>query len=386
MDNHNHKDEFYTKQILTYMGNKRKFITIIQSIINDIKKDLGKGREITIGEGFSGSGILSRLFKNNSNTIYVNDIAGYSNTINKCYLSTLNKSQIKIIHSFIDKANLFVKQIIDNNGYDTISKTHIPKFIQKYWAPKSDHIQENERVYFTSLNGKLIDAYMYFILKYVPNNIRHYLLAPLLVQCSIHNNTSGHFSAFYKDKQGIGSYGGSKNIDLNRITKPITIPYPILSNHKCNVNITQMDTNDWVKNIPELDLVYYDPPYNKHPYCIYYFLLDIINNWDTTITIPETNRGQPKNWNQSKYCSIKYATKTFQELIKNTSAKYILLSYNDGGIISLQKIQEILTKYGKVSTIPVDHKTYNKMKGIANYKRKNENVQVKEFLWLLKKS
>ena len=52
--NHNHKDEFYTKQILTYMGNKRKFITIIQSIIDDIKKDLGKGREITIGEGFSG--------------------------------------------------------------------------------------------------------------------------------------------------------------------------------------------------------------------------------------------------------------------------------------------------------------------------------------------
>ena len=47
--------------------------------------------------------------------------------------------------------------------------------------------------------------------------------------------------------------------------------------------------------ISECDIMYYDPPYNKHPYCIYYFLLDIINNWDIEQEIPDTNRGQPKN-------------------------------------------------------------------------------------------
>ena len=42
-------------------------------------------------------------------------------------------------------------------------------------------------------------------------------------------------------------------------------------------------------------------------------------------------------------------------------------------------------KYGKLSKIPVEHKTYNKMKGIANYKRKKENIKINEFLWLLDK-
>ena len=49
---------------------------------------------------------------------------------------------------------------------------------------------------------------------------------------------------------------------------------PILTEHKANVHISQQNTNDWIKNLPEVDLIYYDPPYNKHPYNIYYFLLD----------------------------------------------------------------------------------------------------------------
>ena len=33
--------------------------------------------------------------------------------------------------------------------------------------------------------------------------------------------------------------------------------------------------------------------------------------------------------------------------------------------------------------IPVEHKTYKRMQGIAAYKRKKEHEDVKEFLWLL---
>ena len=65
------------------------------------------------------------------------------------------------------------------------------------------------------------------------------------------------------------------------------------------------------------------PPYNKHPYNIYYFLLDIINNWDTDIEIPETYRGQPKNWKKSPYCSFVKAKKSFEDLIKKYSFKNI---------------------------------------------------------------
>ena len=146
-----------------------------------------------------------------------------------------------------------------------------------------------------------------------------------------------------------------------------------------------MDTNEWVKTLPEVDVIYYDPPYNKHPYSIYYFMLDIINNWNIEIKIPDTYRGQPKNWLKSKYNSFSNAEEVFEDLIKNTKAKYIILSYNNGGIIPLENLDKILQKYGTLKKIPVIHKTYNKLKGIANYKRKTEKIKIKEFLWLLKK-
>ena len=74
-------DEFYKKQIITYLGNKRKFVGIIEEIIITLENKTKK--ILALGDGFSGSGILSRVFKNK---VCTNDIAGYSNTINKCYL------------------------------------------------------------------------------------------------------------------------------------------------------------------------------------------------------------------------------------------------------------------------------------------------------------
>ena len=129
--------------------------------------------------------------------------------------------------------------------------------------------------------------------------------------------------------------------------------------------------------------MYYDPPYNKHPYNIYYFLLDIINTWDTNIEIPDSYRGQPKNWEKSNYCSFKKAKETFEQLIKHTKAKFILLSYNNKGIIPLKDIDEILMKYGTLQKFPVNHKVYNKFIGIAAKKYKKKNEKIEEYLWLL---
>ena len=371
----NKLDKYYTDQILTYMGNKRKFVEKIEHIIRYIEEQEKKPeKSLKIAEGFSGSGILSRLFKNNSSFFHVNDLAGYSKTLNLCYLSNPTKVDQYYINNLIDKANDFV----DN------SSENYEKFVSKHWSfSESCKNKKEKRLYYSYENALRIDKYMHFI-KTVHKSHRHYLLAPLLVQCSIHNNTNGQFSAFYKDVDGIGKLGGKKEVDIKRIAGQIKLPYPLFSNHKSGKKVYQMDTNEWVKNIGEVDIMYFDPPYNKHPYNIYYFLLDIINNWDTSIEIPDTNRGQPKNWKKSDYNSIKKAKKTFTNLIKNTKSKWIILSYNDGGIVPISEIDEILKEKGEVQKIPIEYLVYNKLKGIASYKRKNENKKVREFLWVVK--
>lgn len=365
------KNDYLEKQIITYMGNKRKIISYISDIVDELEKK--EGHSLTIGDGFSGSGIVSRLFKTKASSLYSNDLAGYSLTLNQCFLDNPTPKKIEEITKYIHLANEHVetKTLSDND-----------MFVSKHWSPQGT-INENHRVYFTEENGRRIDLYRNFITT-LPKKIQPFVLSQLLIQCSVHNNTNGQFSAFFKDKSAkIGKYGGENNIDYKRITAPISLEQPILVKHDCNVFISQNDTNQWCKKIPELDLIYYDPPYNKHPYNIYYFLLDIINNWDKSITVPNTNRGQPKDWKQSQYNSLKRAKETFIDLISNTKAKYILLSYNNGGIIPIEQMDAILEQFGEVSKIPINHKVYNRLKGLSNYKRKQEYKDVKEFLWLV---
>lgn len=379
------KSIYLQKQILTYMGNKRKLLTNIDDIISLIEKDFGE-KIYSIGEGFSGSGVVSRLLKTKCSKLFVNDIAGYSKSLNECYLTSfdsLTAGDKKNIKHHIDVCNEFML------GYNfaTFEPMSADSFISKHWAADDDqNIQENERVYFTKDNATRIDRAMKYINTFVEVKYRKFLLAPLLVESSIHNNTNGQFSAFFKDEtKSKGMFGGKKNVDIKRITGQIKLPYPILINTGATPIISQMDTNEWINQIEQVDLIYYDPPYNKHPYNIYYFLLDIINDWNMDISIPNTYRGQPKNWIKSPWCSFSKAKDMFDKLIKQTKekTKFLLLSYNNGGIIPIKEIDSLLNKYGSVYKIPVEHKTYNKLKGIAAYKRKKKVSEVKEFLWLV---
>lgn len=364
-------DNFLKKQIPTYMGNKRKLLKNINEIIKKIELNLN--RKLIIGDGFAGSGIVSRLFKTCCSELYTNDIAGYTNTLNHCFLSTPSKKT---------KCSL-EKIILEANSYADDIKSKCEPWIQLHWCAKNeDNVQENDRVYYTRENAVRIDKYRYYIDKFVESSYKKYLLAILLVEASIHVNTNGQFSAFYK-KDGKGAYGGKTGTDMHRITKKIELYMPNFSPNKSKIHISQMDTNNWVKKIPKIDVMYYDPPYNKHPYSIYYFMLDIINNWDTSQKIPSSYRGQPKTWVKSKYNSFKHASDAFEDLIKNTKSRYIIISYNNCGIIPIPELDKILKKYGTLEKIPVTHKTYNKLKGIANYKRQAPSKIIKEFIWLL---
>ena len=69
------------------------------------------------------------------------------------------------------------------------------------------------------------------------------------------------------------------------------------------------------------------------------------------------------------------------DLIRDTNSKYILLSYNNEGLISSDEIKSILKKYGYVN---LKKQSYNTFRGSRNLK--NRNIKVKELLWVLEKN
>ena len=96
---------YFTDQIITYLGNKRKLIPMIAESIDKIKVSLDK-KYINSFDGFSGSGVVSRLLKVHSKKLIVNDLEYYCYVINSCYLSSPTLIQRKEINDKIDYLNI----------------------------------------------------------------------------------------------------------------------------------------------------------------------------------------------------------------------------------------------------------------------------------------
>ena len=373
-----------TPQLLTYMGNKRKLLPHIHQLLSHVSKELG--RTVSFADPFSGSGVVARmaLAAPECHHVIANDNATYAHLCNLCYLRPLSSESYATVCSLIDIANALPPPPEDNH------------WVARHWAPRDDaHILDGERCYFTRENALVIDSIRNFIdSDAVPHGLKPYLLAPLLVQCSIHNNTNGQFAAFYKDEHGIGAFGGKKAVDIKRITQRIVLPYPqwpVAFGDAPNVSLTCKDVLEWANDTlatgnEPIDFVYLDPPYNKHPYNIYYFLLEIIAKWDKNICVPDSYRGQPKNWERSPFNSSVHAYTAFQQLIHQTNARFIAVSYYDAGILSIADIDSILAAFGDVQRFPIDHSSvYAKLHGIGSYKRATPKESAKEYLWLLRK-
>ena len=63
---------FLTNQIITYLGNKRALIGIIEKEVEAISLKLGK-EKLVCADLFSGSGIVARMLKRHSSRLIVND-------------------------------------------------------------------------------------------------------------------------------------------------------------------------------------------------------------------------------------------------------------------------------------------------------------------------
>jgi adenine-specific DNA-methyltransferase len=363
----NENDEYLTQQLITYIGNKRALLEFIENGIKKVQKKLGKEKLKTF-DVFSGSGIVARYFKQFSDLLIVNDLEKYSAIINQCYLSNENERNItglKYYHSELTEK-------LKNNLKKGI--------ISELYAPKNDEkIEHDERVFYTSRNAMYIDTARQLI-NAIPSNDQKYFLAPLLSEASIHANTSGVFKGFYKNKEtGIGQFGGSNKDALFRITGNIELPFPVFSRFNCETIISNGDSNEIIKDLPEVDLAYLDPPYNQHPYGSNYFMLNLILDYTYPENISKIS-GIPEDWNRSSYNKNYMALQSLTELVSNIKAKYVLISFNSEGFITIDQMKEMLSKIGKFEILETK---YNTFRGSRNLN--NREIHVKEYLYLLEK-
>jgi adenine-specific DNA-methyltransferase len=364
------KNPFFSSHLITYIGNKRRLLPFLYKGFLKVRQRLGK-EKLVILDGFVGSGATARLLKVFASELHVNDLEDYSETLNSAYLT--NRSEVNQIElkKYIDWLN--------ENKFKNTSK--VCGFIEKNYAPKNDQkIKPGERVFYTRNNAKIIDNVRRLIEYKIPEKYKSLCLASLLVRASVQTNTSGVFKGFHK-KNGTGHFGGRGENALMRIKQEITLDVPIFSDFECPVTVHKRDINELVRDngLPIFDLVYYDPPYNQHPYGSNYFMLNIINN-GKDCEIQDGVSGIAKNWNKSAYNKRRVAEEAMDKLIADTRAHFIVISYNNEGIIPIENFRKILSKYGSTELMEQDYNTYRGSRNLCN-----RNIKVKEMLWILEK-
>jgi adenine-specific DNA-methyltransferase len=361
------KEEYLTRQLITYIGNKRSLLGFIGNGVKTVQKKLGKAK-LRMFDAFSGSGVVSRFFKQYSSLLITNDLEKYAALINQCYLaniSSINTKELNDIYRDILKN-------ADNNLRSGI--------IRELYAPKDENNMDiADRVFYTVRNAMYIDTIRQ-LTDNVPEDYKKFFLAPLLSEASVHANTSGVFKGFYKNREtGIGQFGGLNRDALFRIAGDIVLPFPVFSNFETDVLICNGDSNNIIKELPEVDIAYLDPPYNQHPYGSNYFMLNLILDYKYPENTSKIS-GIPDNWNRSDYNRENHAYSALSDLIKNIKAKYVLVSFNSEGFISPGEMKSMLNSIGKLSVLETK---YNTFRGGRNLN--NRDIHVKEYLYLLEK-
>ena len=359
--------DYLSRQLVTYLGNKRALLSHIDEDVCHVRDALG-GRKLRAADLFSGSGVVARLLKRHADVLYVNDLEGYSAILNRCYLTNQADFPGEAFDAAFERAK-------------TALKTPVEGIVSQNYAPADDaHIQPGERVFYTRKNALTIDTLRAFI-GTLEESLQPYFLAPLLAEASVHANTGGVFKGFYKDSNtGLGKFGGNGENALQRILGKIELQRPILSRFDCESHVFQKDAGALAGELPPLDLVYLDPPYNQHPYGSNYFMLNVIaqNRLDSPLSRVS---GIPTDWNRSDYNKPAQAFASFSALVESLNARFVLISYNSEGFITLEQMEAMLSRLGRVTRRDISYNAYRASRNLSG-----RELHVKEYLFLLEKS
>jgi adenine-specific DNA-methyltransferase len=365
MPNAAERPGYLVSQLITCLGNKRGLLPHIQQVVEHVKRRLGRSR-LRCLDAFSGSGVVSRLLKAHAERLVSNDLEDYAAVVGRCFLTNRDAVDEPLLRDVVTALN------------DRVGRGDLPPgFIADLYAPRDEsRITRHDRVFYTAENARRIDDYRRLI-DTAPAAFRDLLLGPLLSAASIHANTAGVFKGFYKNREtGLGQFGGTGGDALARIRGAIELAVPVLSDFNCDCTVMQGDANEAVRLVRGIDLAYFDPPYNQHPYGSNYFMLNLIVNYRRPARVSRVS-GIPADWRRSGYNVRARAGELLADLVRHTDAAFLLVSFSDEGFLSLEDMHDILGREGNVEVVEIPYAAF---RGSRNLRSRSPRVTERLFL------
>jgi len=322
---------------MRYYGAKTKLLPFIEEVV----KSTGVNGTSNFVDLFAGTTSVGQHFKKLGYTVISNDTLEFSYALSKTFIELNQQPEFKKLKRHLNiKNNRQIFEYLNNNS------DYKEGFIYKNYSPNGG------RKYFTDENALKIDTHRLLInnwkeADYINELEYYYLITSLLKAVNLVSNVSGTYGAYLK------------TWDRRALNPLIMDEVEIIQSNNKNKAFKE-DANELIKNIKP-DILYLDPPYNTRQYASNYFILELIaEGWFEKQPKIYGKTGMREYEHQkSKYSSKSNALNALEDLVLNASkSKYILLSYNNEGIIPHNSLINVLENIGEVETHTENHKRY----------------------------
>lgn len=274
----------YTLENRRYIGSKSKLSSWIVGLI--LENTTGN----SFFDVFAGTGVMTKAMLEHCKEFHIND--------------------------FLHSNEVIYEAFFNNNKINTSRLYELEKEFQSLRADslQANYFSDNFGGKFFSFNdSKIIGEIREHIEvnKELNNREKSILLCSLIYSMDKVANTVGHYDAY------------RKNIDIeDQFIFDLITP---LNTTKKEVNVYKEDSNLLARKI-RADIAFVDPPYNSRQYSRFYHVLENLTTWEK----PDLDgvAMKPKAENMSDYCRSS-APEVFDDLIKNLSCKYIVVTYNN---------------------------------------------------------
>jgi adenine-specific DNA-methyltransferase len=349
---------------MNYIGSKLSLLEFLEDSINKV---VDKNCNIFC-DLFAGTGIVGRYFKKKGYKIVANDIQYYSYVLNRHYIGNhkeLNFSKLSKEVPELENINKPDKKDFVCNYLSGIKG--VRGFIYNNYCVGGTKNKKEERQYFSDENGMKCDVIRQKIEKWktenlITDNEYYFLITSLLESIDKYANTASVYGAFLKKLK--------KTAQNSLIIKP------------AQLIINEQDHEVFNEDINEIlgkvkgDILYLDPPYNHRQYATNYHILETIAKYDNPKIHGKTGLRDYQN-QKSQYCSRTQVKSAFKDLILKAKVKYIFLSYNNEGLMTLKDIKEIMSLRGEYGYFT---KEYGRFKSDKDKNREFSASKTLEYL------
>jgi len=349
---------------MNYIGSKLSLLSFLEESINKVvDKDCD-----TFCDLFAGTGIVGRYFKKKGYKIIANDIQYYSYVLNRHYIGNHKELNFYNLAKKITGLKNIEVENRKNCVCDYLSNLKGKKgFIYKNYCLTGTKDKNEQRQYFSDGNGMRCDAIRQRIEnwkkeKLISADEYYFLITSLVESIDKCANTASVYGAFLKKLK--------KSAQNNLVLKPAEL---IINDQ--NHEVFKGDINEIAEKV-EGDILYLDPPYNQRQYATNYHILETIAKYDNPKIHGKTGLREYQS-QKSLYCSRTQAREAFKDLILKAKTKYIFLSYNNEGLMTLDDIREIMSLRGRYGNFT---KEYNRFKADKSENRNYTANKTTEYL------